>query len=68
MGNEGSSGTQILFARMSVTMVCCLLYMWIARVPHAPWGRSDIIPLLLVRGLSGFFGGMFGIFFTALWY
>lgn len=44
-------------------MVCSLLYMWIARVPHAPWGSRDVLPLLLVRGFGGFFGGMFDILF-----
>ena len=48
---------KVLFARMSVTSLCCGIYMWWAKVPDAPFGKRDIQGLLVVRGVGGFFGG-----------
>lgn len=48
---------QVLFIRMSVTMVASLVYMWWAKVPHAPFGAKSVRYLLLARGFGGFFGG-----------
>ena len=55
---------QILFVRMFITYICCLLYMAITRsVPDAPFGLKPIRKLLLLRGLVGFFG-VFGMYFS----
>lgn len=48
---------QILFARMSITVVLSLAYLWWAKIPHAPFGKKEVRVLLVVRGLSGFLGG-----------
>jgi hypothetical protein len=48
---------QVLFIRMSVTMVASLVYMWWAKVPLAPFGAKSVRYLLLARGFGGFFGG-----------
>ena len=55
---------QILLVRMSITMVCCLLWMRIAKVPHNPLGRRDVRRLLVLRGGGGFFG-VFGLYCTS---
>lgn len=63
-GNGEPMGTfQILFFRMSITMVASLLYMWIGKVENAPFGVREIRWLLIARGLGGFFG-VFGLYCT----
>lgn len=48
---------QILFARMFITYLCCLIYMLITKsVPNAPFGPVESRKLLLMRGIFGFFG------------
>ncbi|KAL6452754.1 hypothetical protein SBY92_000094 [Candida maltosa Xu316] len=55
---------QILFVRMFITYICCLLYMGITRsVPEAPFGPKSVRKLLLLRGFVGFFG-VFGMYFS----
>lgn len=55
---------QILFVRMLLTYVCCLLYMGITRlVPDAPFGPKHLRYLLFARGFLGFFG-VFGLYYS----
>ncbi|PGH30748.1 hypothetical protein GX50_06468 [[Emmonsia] crescens] len=62
---EGMHPFQILFARMSITVLLSLLYMLYARVPH-PFGIRSVRPLLLLRGISGFIG-VFGMYYSLLY-
>lgn len=55
---------QILFVRMFITYLCCLLYMGITKsVPYAPFGKYEIRKWLVLRGVIGFFG-VFGLYFS----
>ncbi|KAM9902662.1 hypothetical protein OXX79_003835 [Metschnikowia pulcherrima] len=55
---------QILFARMSITYVCCVLYMVITKsVEDAPFGPRDKRHLLIMRGVLGFVG-VFGLYYS----
>jgi hypothetical protein len=58
---EGYHPFQILFARMSITVICSSLYMWHKTTEHFPWGLREVRPLLVARGLTGFFG-VFGMY------
>ena len=63
---EGNNGQgyhpfQILFARMGITVICASIYMWRSKTEHFPFGMKDVRPLLVARGLSGFFG-VFGMY------
>jgi hypothetical protein len=53
---EGMHPFQILFARMSLTLVFCCAWMYWKRVPDFPMGAKGIRLLLVARGLTGFFG------------
>lgn len=62
-GSADPSGTgtgmhpfQILFARMSITTICSCVYMYFTKVPHFPLGAKDVRWLLVIRGVTGFFG------------
>ncbi|PWY81820.1 hypothetical protein BO70DRAFT_362253 [Aspergillus heteromorphus CBS 117.55] len=59
---RGLDPFQILFARMSITVLASYLYMWYARVPH-PLGTRDVFPLLMLRASGGFFG-VYGLYFS----
>jgi hypothetical protein len=52
---------QILFARMGITVVCSSIYMWRSKTEHFPFGLKAVRPLLIARGLTGFFG-VFGMY------
>lgn len=55
---------QILFVRMFITYLLCVLYMLVTRsVEDAPWGPKEQRPLLLLRGVIGFFG-VFGLYYS----
>lgn len=55
---------QILFARMIITYVCCVLYMLITKsVEDAPFGPKHLRPILVARGVLGFLG-VFGLYFS----
>ena len=55
---------QILFARMFITYVCCLVYMGVTKcVPEYPFGPANLRKLLLARGFFGFFG-VFGLYYS----
>lgn len=53
---------QILFARMSITVVVSYLYMWYAGVPH-PFGTRPVFGLLLLRAAGGFWG-VYGLYYS----
>lgn len=58
---DGSHGAgmhpfQILFARMTGTLVLSGMYQWLARVEGAPFGPKEVRKLLIFRGVGGFFG------------
>ena len=54
---------QILFARMSITLVAALTFMWYAKVEHFPFGVPEVRILLIGRGIGGFFG-VFGLYWS----
>lgn len=60
-GGGGMHPFQILFARMSITVVCSLIYMWCKSTPDWPLGARDVRWLLVLRGVGGFFG-VFGLY------
>ncbi|KAL9629420.1 MAG: hypothetical protein Q9164_006888, partial [Protoblastenia rupestris] len=47
---------EILFARMTGTLVLSGTYQWLAKVEHAPFGPRGVWLLLVTRGVGGFFG------------
>ena len=53
---KGMHPFQILFARMTGTLVLSGAYQWHAKVDHAPFGPREVWKLLCARGVSGFFG------------
>ena len=53
---DGMHPLQILFARMSLTMLFCCTWMWWKKVPDFLLGAKGIRWLLMGRGFSGFFG------------
>lgn len=55
---------QILFVRMFITYILCVLYMVITKsVEDAPFGPKSQRPMLLLRGIVGFFG-VFGLYYS----
>ncbi|KAF2018196.1 hypothetical protein BU24DRAFT_440860 [Aaosphaeria arxii CBS 175.79] len=68
---EGNNGKgyhpfQILFARMSITAIFATLFMWYKKTEHFPFGMREVRPLLVARGLSGFFG-VFGMYYSLMY-
>ncbi|KAF2117672.1 hypothetical protein BDV96DRAFT_597567 [Lophiotrema nucula] len=68
---EGNNGKglhpfQILFARMGITVLCSSFYMWYKKTEHFPFGLKEVRPLLVARGLFGFFG-VFGMYYSLLY-
>ncbi|KAL3480110.1 hypothetical protein BJX99DRAFT_221282 [Aspergillus californicus] len=59
---EGFKPFQILFARMSITVLASYLYMWYAKVPQ-PFGNRSVLPLLLFRAAGGFCG-VYGLYYS----
>ncbi|KAI0728302.1 hypothetical protein C8Q72DRAFT_918240 [Fomitopsis betulina] len=47
---------ELIFVRMATTWLCCMLYMWMTRVPDPLLGPQDIRGLLALRGFLGFIG------------
>ncbi|KAF1849582.1 uncharacterized protein K460DRAFT_215 [Cucurbitaria berberidis CBS 394.84] len=66
-GNDGKGyhPFHILFARMSITVLCASTYMWYKKTEHFPFGMREVRPLLVARGLLGFFG-VFGMYYSLL--
>lgn len=54
---------KILFARMSITVLCSVAFMWWAQIPNWPFGAKDVRWLLVLRGVGGFFG-VFGLYWS----
>ncbi|CAI6338181.1 unnamed protein product [Periconia digitata] len=67
-GNDGQGfhPFQVLFARMSITVMCSTFYMWRTKTEHFPFGMKEVRPLLIARGLTGFFG-VFGMYYSLLY-
>ncbi|KAG9675775.1 hypothetical protein KCU99_g3846, partial [Aureobasidium melanogenum] len=67
-GNKGKGlhPFQILFARMSITVVLSSLYMWYTKTPHFPLGHREVRWLLVSRGLGGFWG-VFGMYYSLIY-
>ncbi|KAF3070352.1 hypothetical protein GL218_00199 [Daldinia childiae] len=59
----GMHPMQILFARMSMTVIGASAYIWWKRIPHGVLGHKDIRWLLVLRGFSGFFG-IYGMWYS----
>ncbi|KAJ0424556.1 hypothetical protein BJY00DRAFT_308985 [Aspergillus carlsbadensis] len=59
---KGFKPFQILFARMSITVIASYLYMWWAKVPQ-PLGNRSVLPLLLFRAAGGFWG-VYGLYYS----
>lgn len=58
---------QILFVRQSITAGLCTSYgLYSKSVPHFPFGPREVRWLLVLRGVSGFFG-VFGMYFSLLY-
>lgn len=53
---KGMHPFQILFARMTGTLVLSGAYQYFAKVEHAPFGPRGVWKLLIARGVGGFFG------------
>ena len=51
---------------MGITVLCSTLYMWRAKTEHFPFGMPEVRPLLIARGLTGFFG-VFGMYYSLLY-
>ena len=60
---KGMHPFQILFARMSGTLILSSAYQWFAKVEHAPFGPREVWKLLLARGFGGFFG-VYGMYYS----
>lgn len=54
---------QILFARMTGTLILTSVYQWLAKVEHAPFGPRSVWGLLVARGVGGFFG-VYGMYYS----
>lgn len=67
-GNKGKGlhPFQILFARMGITVVLAMGYMWYKRTPHFPFGMPEVRWLLVARGFGGFFG-VSGMYYSLLY-
>lgn len=58
---QGMRPLQILNARMGITVILSMLYMWLAKVQDSPLGKKEVRALLLARGIGGFFG-VYGLY------
>ena len=46
---------------MGITVLCASVYMWYKKTEYFPLGMREVRPLLVARGLFGFFG-VFGMY------
>lgn len=46
---------------MGITVLCASAYMWYKKTEYFPFGMREVRPLLIARGLFGFFG-VFGMY------
>ncbi|OWB54953.1 hypothetical protein B5S28_g815 [[Candida] boidinii] len=56
----------ILFVRMVVTYIFCLIYMWYFKIENYPWGPRRYRLYLIGRGLGGFLG-VFGQYYALIY-
>jgi hypothetical protein len=56
---------QILFMRMSLSTVICMVWMWHKKMPNFVFGEKGVRRLLLMRAIGGFFG-IFGMYSKSL--
>lgn len=56
LGDDGMDAFQILFIRMAVTTIWCTSILWWEGKPDSLLGPKEVRGLLLLRGISGFFG------------
>ncbi|AEO71138.1 uncharacterized protein THITE_2123230 [Thermothielavioides terrestris NRRL 8126] len=63
---RGRHPLQILFARMSLTTALSCLYMWWTSVPDFPLGPRGLRWVLVVRGVTGFFG-IYGMWYSMMY-
>lgn len=56
----------ILFVRMVVTYIFCLIYMWYFKIEDSPWGPRKYRLYLIGRGLGGF-SGVFGQYYALIY-
>ncbi len=63
---HGFHPIQLLFVRMVATTVASCIYMYRYRVPYFPLGPPGVRSLLVVRGLTGFFG-IFGMWYSMMY-
>ncbi|KAJ3561720.1 hypothetical protein NP233_g10023 [Leucocoprinus birnbaumii] len=54
---------QLIVVRMSITWICSVIYMFSTGVPDPFRGPESVRLLLVLRGVSGFFG-LFGLYFS----
>ncbi|KAG2343651.1 drug/metabolite transporter superfamily [Suillus weaverae] len=54
---------QVIIIRMAVTFMCCVIYMIIMRIPDPITGPKDVRSLLIIRGITGFFG-LYGVYLS----
>lgn len=54
---------QILFARMAITLIACLVWMRWQNTPNAPLGPRGLRVALVARGFFGFFG-IYGMWYS----
>ncbi|KAI0472278.1 hypothetical protein F4859DRAFT_515128 [Xylaria cf. heliscus] len=54
---------QLLLWRMLSTTFACSLYITMKRIPHGVLGSPEVRPLLVARGIAGFFG-IYGMWYS----
>lgn len=54
---------QLLFWRMLLSMVVCVIYIVWQQIPHGVLGNPEVRWLLAIRGITGFFG-IYGVWYS----
>ncbi|KAI0740153.1 hypothetical protein C8Q76DRAFT_706953 [Earliella scabrosa] len=57
------SAVQLILVRMGITWLCCVVYMYLMKVPDPFLGPEGVRFFLLQRGLFGFLG-IFGLYYS----
>ncbi|CAG8982321.1 hypothetical protein HYALB_00005322 [Hymenoscyphus albidus] len=55
-GGHSMNTHQVIFARMSATVILCTIYMWYKKTPDFPLGRPEVRGWLILRACFGYFG------------